>query len=122
MFFHSGCDLISFVHSRFFTVILTKADVDWLASPDSLELAAQVSFAEYRDFAGTFLLLSLVDVPLSKRLFRRQSASPVPLANASFWGRSSSALHVIHCRLPACHRPSGCAFLLHLHADLGRSW
>ena len=27
MFSHPGCDRISFVHSRFFTVILTKADV-----------------------------------------------------------------------------------------------
>ena len=35
---------------------------DWLASPDSLELAAQVSFAEYGDFADRFLLLFLAYV------------------------------------------------------------
>ena len=35
---------------------------DWLTSPDSLELVAQVLSAEYGDFAGAFQLLFLADV------------------------------------------------------------
>ena len=35
---------------------------DWLLSPDGLELAAQVSFVEYSDFAGAFLLMFLANV------------------------------------------------------------
>ena len=49
-----------------------------------------------------FLLMSA----LQKCLLRRPCASLVSLADASSWGRSSSASHVIHSRRPPCRRPT----------------